>query len=632
MRKILMLIIILSFTCNAKQEPWTNFAQLPIVEQPQVSPDGSKIALIYNTPDGPAVSVTAFATLEFDILATLKLGRDRVDSISWSGNENIVISTSYPQWYNGNFFRVSRLYAFNLVTKESKELTLRRFQKSQWYEYQSFNIISLLKNDDQNILVSTYDELDNGYSVFKVNVSTSKFTKVQNNEHDIDYWAADHLGTVRLGTTYEKKDNKITRTIWYRENAESELKKLYTRTLGEGVSFNVLGVTNKGDKAYILSDRETGRESLWLFDVVSGEFEELLYSNDKYDVTGALKNSLGELIGVYYSDDYFRKVYFNKSDSKQEMDIASILKSEQVTIVSKSQDKTKLLALKQSDNKPGTYFYFDLAKNKGGIWISEYPYLSKQKFPQIENYQFDASDGQSISGYVTFPENIDKPSLIVLPHGGPHSRDYKYFDPEVQYLVSLGYAVLQVNFRGSSGFGSAFETAGYNQWGKRMQQDVYEAMDWLIGTERVSKDKACIVGASYGGYVALTATFQQPTRFDCAISIAGVSDLKELILDEDYHDAYTGHVVDISDDKAIDALSTVSAINYIKKIQVPILLIHGTKDTRVPFSQSEDFYDDAKRKLDIKYVEIKNGTHFFDNLSNKQTRYKEVTQFLKQHL
>ena len=633
MYKVLGLIaLMLCGFASKAEDKWAAFAQLPIIEQPKISPDGSKIALIYNKPDGPTVSVAPFGSLDFTILASLKLGRDRVDSVHWSGNNYIIVSASYPQRANGDQYRASRLYVFDIANETSKELTERRFTKKSWYEYASFRIVSLLKNDPEHILVSTYDDKDRAYAVFKVELSTAKYKKIQKNEYDISSWSADHQGIVRLGVAYDKKQEKVTRTIWYRDKAESELVKLHSRVLGEGETFDVIGLSKEGDKAYILSDRETGRESVWLFDIVSGEFESLVYSNPDYDVAAGIHNSEGELIGVRYADDFIRNYYFNQKDSELEAHMATLIKGEHVTVVSKSSDKTRVLAAKQSDNHPAMYFYLDLTANRGGVWISEFPYLSKMAFPQVENITFNATDGTEISGYLTMPVNVERPPLIVYPHGGPHSRDYKYFNREIQYLASLGYAVLQVNFRGSEGFGSDFETAGYFQWGKLMQQDVYDAMDWLVSTQRVSADKACIVGGSYGGYVALTAAFQQPDRFDCAISIAGVSDLKKLVEDEDQFGFYTGHIVNVADDAELDALAKVSAINYIDKIKIPLLLLHGTKDTRVPYGQSEDFYDDAKRKIDVKYVEIKNGTHFFDDQQSQQILYSEMTQFLSRHL
>ncbi|MBT1064323.1 alpha/beta fold hydrolase [Bowmanella sp. Y26] len=480
--------------------------------------------------------------------------------------------------------------------------------------------------------MSTYDFTDEGYSVFKVNLKTAKFEKAVNNVNDIDYWYADRKGRVRVGVAVEKKDDKINRTIWYRAAEQDELKKLHTRTYGVGETFYLIGLNDQGDKAYVLSDRETGFQSLWLYDIPKGEFEQMLFTHPQYDLEDGLFDSQGELIGAYYYDDYYRSYYFDPADGEQENTISAVLKGQEVTVVSRSADKTKLLAMAVRDDKVPTYFYFDLAKKKGGIWLSQYPQLAKSAMHAVEPYQFEASDGLKISGYLTMPVGVEDPAVIVYPHGGPHARDYRYFDPKVQLLAAKGYAVLQVNFRGSEGFGTAFETAGYYQWGKRMQQDVYEAMDWLLASDRVSKTKACIVGASYGGYVALTAAYQHPERFDCVVSVSGVSDLEELVQDEERQDSFIGNIVDITDKNAIDELADVSAINYLDKIKSPMLLIHGTKDTRVNYDQSRSFYSKAKSRLDIKYIEIKDGTHFFDDYESNLTFIRELDSFLTKHL
>lgn len=608
------------------------YAKLPLVEQPQISPDGQMIAALYNLDDGPQVVVAPFPTLEFSTLAKLKKNRDRLEFIRWSGNKYLIISASYPEYFQGRHFRVQRLYAINVEDGSSKEITNRRFSSQSWYQYQSYVLTSSLKDDEEHILVSTYDFTDEGYSVFKVNLKTAKFEKAVNNVNDIDFWYADRKGRVRVGVAVEKKEDKINRTIWYRAAEQDELQKLHTRTYGVGETFDLIGLNEQGDKAYVLSDRETGFQSLWLYDIPKGEFEQMLYTHPQYDLEDGLFDSQGELIGAYYYDDYYRSYYFDPADGEQEAAISAVLKGLEVTVVSRSADKKKLLAMAVRDDKVPAYFYFDLSKNKGGAWVSQYPQLNRTSMQPVEPYAFEASDGQKITGYLTMPKGIDKPALIVYPHGGPYARDYRYFDPKVQLLAAKGYAVLQVNFRGSEGFGTAFETAGYYQWGKRMQQDVYEAMDWLLASGRVSQTKACIVGASYGGYVALTAAYQHPERFDCVVSVSGISDLEELVQDEERQDSFIGNIVDLTDKNAIDQLAQVSAINYLDKIKSPVLLIHGTKDTRVNYDQSRSFYSKAKSRLDIKYIEIKDGTHFFDDYESNLTFIRELDSFLTKHL
>lgn len=635
--KILFTLFSVLFACTVSAAAdWKTFANLPMVEQPRVSPDGKQIATLYNSADGPAVAVAPFASMDFSIVAKLKKNRDRLDFIRWSGNRFLIIGTSFPEFAAGQYFRVQRLYSVDLQENTSQLLTSRAFKRYRWYEYQTFRLLSALRDDETHALVSTFDERDNAMAVFRVDLRNSDFEKVQANREEIDYWYADTKGVVRVGVQVEKEGSNTLKHIWYRDKAEGELKKIHTQILGQDDTFNILGLANDGTKVYVLSDRETRFESLWLYNVVNGEFEKKIFQAEGFDINDALTNSQGEIIGVEYFDDFYRAHYFDEANGKRERELGQLLKGKEVTIASQSEDKKRILVLASSDDAVPVYYWFDLNTNKGGAWLASYPYLANRKFSKVENISFEASDGMNITGYLTMPHGVEKPKLVVMPHGGPHARDYKYFDPLVQYVASLGYAVLQVNFRGSSGFGSDFEVAGYYEYGKRMQKDVYNGMDWLINTGRVDGDKACVVGASYGGYWALTASFQQPDRFDCVVSISGISDLQDLVSDRERRDYFSGNVVRDDDEdtlsKEIAGLSEVSAINHVSEIKAPILLIHGDNDTRVPYSQSADFYNKAKKHTVVKYIEIKDGTHFFDDAESKQTMYREVGEFLQKHL
>ncbi|MDB2387288.1 alpha/beta fold hydrolase, partial [Shewanella sp.] len=564
---------------------------------------------------------------------------DRVDYVRWSGNEYVIIGTSYPTHYNGRYFRVSRLYAINIKTKKVRELSNRRMKKETVHQIQSYGLVSTLKNEPEHVLVATYDKRDKAYSVFKVDLSDGDYDKQFVNKYDVGSWFSDSNGVIRLGIGREKQQGLFQEkghfnSTWYRKSEDEEFSLLYKQKIGEGVTFSIQGLTDDGSKAYILSDRETGRESLWLYDIITGKFESKLFGHETFDLSGVVTNVSGKLVGVRWNEDFERRHYFDPKDSQHFEEIKAALKGYEVFISSESKDKTKVLAFAIKDNSPGKYFWIDKSANKGGLWFSQYPHLEKKQLASVKPIQYPASDGVMIPAYLTMPVNLEeneKPALVVLPHGGPHARDMRYFDPLVQLMASRGYAVLQMNFRGSMGFGSKFESDGYYQWGKRMQQDVMDGVNWLDAQNIVAKE-ACIVGASYGGYVALTAAFQANTRFKCVVSIAGISDLKELVKDEERHSEYVKHIVNSDDTNAVNALSDVSAIMHIDKIKAPILLIHGTRDTRVAYSQSKDFYNKAKDKLDIDYVEFKDGTHFLDHPENRKVAFAELSQFLNKHL
>lgn len=281
----------------------------------------------------------------------------------------------------------------------------------------------------------------------------------------------------------------------------------------------------------------------------------------------------------------------------------------------------------------------DLATPAGGVWYAAYPHLEGKTLAQVTPIEFAARDGQRIEGYLTMPpsSSSEKPPLIVYPHGGPHSRDTMYFDPYLQFFANRGYAVLQVNFRGSSGFGSNFEVAGYKEWGGAMQQDVYDAVDWLAQEGVVDTDHKCVVGGSYGGFVALVTAFQKPREYDCFVSMAGVSDLQGMVrllsLSSDRKAYYEIAVGDVANKEDSQAMEAVSAKNFLDKIKRPILLIHGTDDTRVDAKQSSRFYSRAKdRGIDIEYLELEDGTHYFDEYDNRLAVFKALDEFLDKNL
>lgn len=635
------LLISLTAVVNVTASPISpdKFSTLRMIESPQISPDGQSIIAIYNTKNGPQVMLSQFGKSQITPLAQLKKSKDRVDFVRWSGNRFAIIGTSFPGQYNGRFYRVSRLYSIDIKSKKVRELTHRRLRKKAGHEIQSYKLVSTLKNDEENVLVSTYDSRDEAYSVFKVDLEDGGFDKRFANSYKVNHWYSDVNGIIRLGIAIEKEKDILEEkghfiSTWYRKSEGDDFKLLNRKKVGSGSTFNILGLSESGNKAYIMSDRETGRQALWLYDIEESQFEKKLFAHDKFDLSGGLENSSGELIGVVWQDDFIKRHYFNDRDSKLFKSVKASLGGYEVHVASKSENNQRVLAYAIKDNSPGKYFWLDLDANKGGVWFSQYPQLERTKLASVKSINYSASDGVMISGYLTLPVNLkadELPPLVVLPHGGPHSRDMRYFDPLVQVIANQGYAVFQMNFRGSEGFGTKFETDGYYQWGKRMQQDVMDGVAWLDKQNIVSKD-ACIVGASYGGYVALTAAFQAKDRFKCIVSIAGISDLKEMVEDEERQSTYVANILDPNKDDALAGLADVSAINHINNIKAPILLIHGTRDMQVNYSQSKDFYNKAQDKLDVKYVEFKNGTHFLDDPQNRKTAYSELSQFLNKHL
>ncbi|KFZ36391.1 hypothetical protein HR45_16320 [Shewanella mangrovi] len=482
--------------------------------------------------------------------------------------------------------------------------------------------------------MSTYDQRDDYYTLFKVTLENGTYEKYFTNEEKLDSLRTDIEGNIRVGVKIEKLkgSEKHEKTIWYRDSLDEPMKKIHSRILGEGETFDIVALSDDNVHAYVISDRENARQALWLYNIKTNEFEKELFSHPKYDVAGVIHDNEGKVVGVYYYDDYERQYFFNQQQDQLTTVAQNLLPKAQVYIVTSSKDQKRFMFSAQSPERVPVYYYVDLRQQKAGAWLASYPNLVKTQLAEPQKFEFAASDGMQLNGYLTLPHGVKNPPLIVFPHGGPTSRDTKYYSPFVQYFAAKGYAVMQVNFRGSEGFGNHYETSGYFEWGKRMQRDVDDATDYVLANYPVAKHKSCLVGASYGGYVALTEAFQRPDKFDCYISIAGIADLKDLVEHERRDDNFIKNIVPDEDSDTVDKLTEVSAAYHINEIKKPILLIHGTKDTQVSYHQSEEFYSKAKSRIDIEYVEIDNMTHYLDDAEGRMETFKAIDEFLDKHL
>jgi dipeptidyl aminopeptidase/acylaminoacyl peptidase len=279
----------------------------------------------------------------------------------------------------------------------------------------------------------------------------------------------------------------------------------------------------------------------------------------------------------------------------------------------------------------------DVAKRSAEPLLENRPWIKPEEMAEMTAFHIKASDGLPIHGYVTYPRGLPagvKPPLVVLPHGGPFGvRDHWGFDPEVQLLASEGFAVLQVNFRGSGGYGEAYKEAGYRHWGDRMIEDVLDATRWLVKKEKVDGARMCTYGGSYGGYAALQAVSLAPGLFRCAVGFAGVYDLTRLEHNDDVVTSgrARGYVrTTVGDDQA--ALRAASPVFHADLIKVPVLLIHGGKDTRVPIVHAEKLRDalTALGRPPEWMEEPLEGHGFYDEAARAR-QYARLVAFLKRH-
>lgn len=308
-----------------------------------------------------------------------------------------------------------------------------------------------------------------------------------------------------------------------------------------------------------------------------------------------------------------------------------------VDIHSVTDDRSMALIHAYSDRHPGVWAIADVATNRTTPVWKTVPVVDPEELAEMSGFHVKASDGVFIHGYVTYPLGLAagaKAPLVVLPHGGPFGiRDRWGYDEEVQRLAAAGFAVLQVNYRGSGGYGEAYREAGYRQWGGRMIEDILDATRWAVKKGKVDAQRICTYGGSFGGYAAVQATIMAPELFRCAIGFAGVYDLTRLEKNDDIVASAMarGRVRTMTGDDESE-LKAVSPAFHADQITTPLLLIHGGKDTRVPLAHAEQLRD-ALTKLGRPpewMVEPAEGHGFYDD-DARERMYARVLAFLKKH-
>lgn len=612
------------------------FGKMPLVQDVSVSPDGETLAGTFHIDGKPVVMTAPFGQHETTALVSLKSSSDRIESVDWVNNKRLLINASRAKYIAGRFYRIHTMYAVNSDGSDLLEINnqamYKKAEDSRVAGLQSTYLLNDLADDDEHVLVQAYDERDQGYAVFKVNVYDSKFSKVESAAGDRSGFVSDRNGNIVFSTVLDKQ----LLSIELKKGPDQPWTKLKTIDLAGDIDFSPVGLSADGKAVLVNTDYKNNYNHLAYFDLATGEISAPVHQVEGYDISTTYSKA-GKLIGYGFTKDFFEQVFIDPVQHQHNQQIKALMPDRHSYITSYSDDGKRVVIYSVKDNQPGRFLTLDFNTKKAAFWFSQYPHLEKTALPSVTPISFTSRDGLPLQGYLTMPLQKDKAAPVILfPHGGPISRDSRSFDPFVQFFSAMGYAVLQVNFRGSAGFGNSFEIAGYRQWGQKMQDDLMDALAAVSANPDLDTKRSCIVGASYGGYAALVASFRDSDKFQCFVSISGISDLAAMLRsDGAYSDARKAvqatTVGDyVNDAKALDA---VSARYHLDKIKKPLLLIHGVKDTRVPYKQSAELYSALKAKgVPVSYLEQEDGTHFFDTEQERTAAFAEMETFLKRYL
>ena len=379
----------------------------------------------------------------------------------------------------------------------------------------------------------------------------------------------------------------------YRKTGEEEFHRLGTaRYDDDKAALDIVRLTRDSDDGFVLSNEKTGRYALYRFNFATQALGDLVFESPTNDLDNYyLSRDHANVLAVTYSDDRERVVWLEPTMKRYQQSLETKFPGRIVKIGSRNADDSRFIVWVGAAEDPGTFYvYVPAAGALAPIAIGN-DKLDPAQLAPTKYIHYSARDGLDIPAYLTLPAGRDSKSLplIVLPHGGPYDvRDTLGYDPHVQFLANRGYAVLQPNYRGSSSYGLAFFEKGEGQWGRAMQDDLDDGVDWLVKEGVVDGKRVCIVGGSYGGYAALWGATRNPERYRCAASLAGISDLgrqlKEQLnlLSSRYRKNWRATVQGATDFN----LDGISPLKNIDRLRVPVLVAHGDQDTRVPLKQS----------------------------------------------
>lgn len=607
------------------------YAATPFMENPQLSPNGQFIVARVATKAGQSLAVISLMDKKTPSVSVgLDSSKIDVENWRWVNDDWLVVIVSTVDQLEGQEFRIKRIASLERAT--GKLTLLARKAAGQ----NAGNLIWVARDGSPRILLGIQQSLylDQGYwpSVNEVDVSTGKMKVVAPSKPGVLDYYADGNGVVRLGYGYDPE--KRVETLVYRSNAKESFKTLDRANRGKDERLVVPALfLPEADKA-LMFDNSEGYNSIYELDLKTLTRGKKVFGVDGYDVDDIVLNATRDgLIGAELTESRARYQWFDPELVALQEGFDKSVGVGRATITSLSADQQRMIVTVGGADQAGAYYFFD---RKGNGTLNRFAYVDEKlklaKFAPVTTIRYKARDGVTIPAVLTLPKgtSLKNLPLIVLPHGGPAVRDSERWDWWVQFLAAKGYAVIQPNYRGSTGFGKAHYELGDQQWGAKMQDDLNDAITHLANEGIADPKRVCIAGGSYGGYAAMRAAQRDGKLFRCAISFAGVSDLKALAkFDRDSF--YGKEYVSNLKSKAPD-FDSVSPLRYPEQFSTPILIVHGKNDLRVPIAQSRNMA--AKLKAagkDYRYIEQPLGDHHFSRQEDRLQFLQEMESFLAKH-
>lgn len=632
-----LLFVFSGITYSQEQIPTDVFGSPPLIGTVKISPSGEKIAMYATLQNGDsAILVRDLTKSESPLrpIATSDNKALKLLSFSWF-NDDIILASA---WMASDYYKTkldnTRLLKINVDGTGFEPLFRKRhFKDLPWQPPQQTGIIDWLEDDDDHILVSVRVSNMRSPDVVKVNVKKNTIKIIKKGVAGTSGWMTDEYGEVRIGYTYDR--NRSAGTIIFKDHGSTKWRTIWKYTTLSKDSVSVLGFGEDPNKVWFEA-YEGDRIAVFSADISKQNFEpELVYSHPERDVETRLRYKEGskDPIGISFRDENYHMITWDKEEAEFEKNIYELFPDQDVYFGTTSKDENRYIIFVENSSTPGSFYLGDKKLGTLDLVAHSYPALANSVLPPKEAITYKARDGLEIEAFLTLPEGKEKnlPTLI-FPHGGPIAADgEKGFDYWTSFFANRGYAVVQMNFRGSTGYGFDFMKAGLGQWGGQMQEDVEDATKWAIEEGIADPERICIVGGSYGGYAALMGAATSKL-YKCSVSFAGVSDLLYL-LDESRRYGGEETLRIMLGDKSRAELRETSPVNLADQIEIPVLLVQGDDDSRVLLKHGQSMRDALEEAgVEHIYIEQEDSDHFLTLKRNRLEFFKETEKFLEKYI
>ncbi len=565
-----------------------------------------------------------------------KIGEEKATRITSETDRDI----SGYFWANNNrilFIKDSggdenfQLYAVDKDGKNAIDLT--PFEKVR------IQIIDQLEDIEDEIIIGMNNNNPQLFDPYRVNIESGKIQQIAENNNPaepIDGYLTDHNGKLRIATKIKDGTNAV---LMYRENENEDFKEVLTTDFRVTVQPLFFDFDNK-NIVYATSNMNRDKNVIVKMDMRTGEeVGDVLFSHPDVDVNSLnYSRKRKVLTSIPYTTAKKQNHFLDKEIEDIYKRLEKDLGGYEIFITSTNKAEDKFMIRTYSDRSLGAYYTYDIQDDKLTKIAEVSPWIDEEDMAVMQPVQYKSRDGKTINGYLTLPNVANQKNLpvIINPHGGPWARDNWGFNPEIQLFASRGYAVLQMNFRGSVGYGRDFWESSFKQWGKTMQDDITDGVEWLIDQDIADSERIAIYGGSYGGYATLAGVTFTPDLYKCAIDYVGVSNLFTFMNTiPPYWKPYLEMMHTMVGNPEADSvqMAAASPALHTDKIKAPLFVIQGANDPRVNIDEADQIVTSLRaRGIEVPYLVKYDEGHGFRNEENRFEAYKAMVGFFHKHL